>query len=69
MITKEKGEEQAENASDKVIYKIDVPANRYLYLAILWSHIRHCSFFWFHDLETNSWNWSVTCEAGELPWL
>ena len=40
MITKEKGEEQAENASDKVIYKIDVPANMYLCQVILLSHIR-----------------------------
>ena len=31
MITKEQGKEQAENASDKIIYKIDVPANRYRY--------------------------------------
>ena len=31
MITKEQGKEQAENASDKIIYKIDVPANRYSY--------------------------------------
>jgi hypothetical protein len=29
MITKEQGQDKAETASDKVIYKIDVPANRY----------------------------------------
>ena len=34
MIAKERGEDQAETASDKVIYKIDVPANRYDLLCI-----------------------------------
>ena len=29
MISKEKGEEKACEASEEVIYKIDVPANRY----------------------------------------
>ena len=28
MISKEQGEEKASDASDEVIYKIDVPANR-----------------------------------------
>jgi hypothetical protein len=32
MIAKERGEDQAETASDKVIYKIDVPANRYVFI-------------------------------------
>ncbi|CAB3984429.1 phenylalanine--tRNA ligase beta subunit-like [Paramuricea clavata] len=34
MITKEQGQDKAETASDKVIYKIDVPANRYDLLCI-----------------------------------
>ncbi|XP_046850860.1 phenylalanine--tRNA ligase beta subunit-like [Xenia sp. Carnegie-2017] len=34
MISKEQGENKAESASDKVIYKIDVPANRYDLLCI-----------------------------------
>lgn len=29
IISKEKGEEKAKGASDTVLYKIDVPANRY----------------------------------------
>lgn len=29
IISKEKGEEKAKGASDVVLYKIDVPANRY----------------------------------------
>ena len=29
MIMKEQGEDKADSASDKIIYKIDVPANRY----------------------------------------
>ncbi len=32
MISKEQGEEKASDASDEVIYKIDVPANRYTHL-------------------------------------
>lgn len=30
MISKEQGKDKAESASDKIIYKIDVPANRYV---------------------------------------
>lgn len=29
IISKEKGEEKAKGASDTILYKIDVPANRY----------------------------------------
>jgi len=32
MLTREQGEAAAEDASDTVIYKVEVPANRYLCL-------------------------------------
>lgn len=36
MITKEQGEDKAETASDKVVYKIDVPANRWVCMACIY---------------------------------
>ena len=35
MITREQGEEKAKDASDDIIYKIDVPSNRYnIYIGV-----------------------------------
>jgi len=38
MITKEQGSDKAVGASDSVIYKIDVPANRWV-LGVVYVHI------------------------------
>ena len=35
MISKEQGEEKAADASDEIIYKIDVPANRLVFHYII----------------------------------
>ena len=47
MITREKGEQKAMDASDTVIYKIEVPANRYIHVAILFTMyaIVRCGYF------------------------
>ncbi len=35
MLSKEQGKDKAVDASDKIIYKVDVPANRYCVLSML----------------------------------
>lgn len=41
MISKEQGKDKADSASDKVIYKIDVPANRYCHQFQKKSHLKN----------------------------